>query len=438
MTTPFLPLTRSTEMPLVTTWMNEALEALSDETHLDFLLFRTSIATRQALWDGRIIDTGSTVKALQKEEELYTRLMLAIPRPVARSLVRHTVAYDSVSSAALGEPLYTYSGRHKGVYVASMAILGRGGKFLTKSELEELIRRLQEYIRAVKVYLKDGAVWKSAADRKVVADVDTMFRVNVAIPGLRWGVTKLNLPKFEALVKMLERYRWNIAADGIPMKQCPLMVGCSQNAVKDRCHSHTPESGMSGTTATWGLTLCLIKAMGLTPEVRTFSVLTTVEKAELPAAEKLVTALAESLVTQHGFNMVEGGGSPDNSTSPNGYAKRHVYGEMSWLSDHAESVVNEARRRIALSDATSKKHSMFPGLALDVIRRIKSPKKKTSVEEVLVRVGQLRKELSEAELAVMSQQRLRSDDPAQAKTQIQDGADDLEEIGFLLGALLRE
>jgi hypothetical protein len=429
MTTPFLPLTQSTEMPLITGWMNEALEALSDETHLDFLLFRTSIATRQALHSG-FIDTGLTVKALQEDMgSLYTRLMLAIPRPVARSIVRHTVAYDSVSGAASGEPLYTYSRDHKGVYVASMAISGRGGKFLKKSELEELIRRLQEYIRAVKVYLKDGAVWKSAADRKVVADVDNMFRVNLTVPGLRW-VTTGNLPKVEAMVKMLEGYKWDLAVDGVPMKQCPLMVGCSQNAVGKRCYSHTPPSGMSGTTATWGLTLCLIKAMGLTPEVRTLTVLTTVEKEELPAAERLVTALAQSLVSQDGFNIVDGGGSSENdSAEPVNDAKRHIYGEMSWLSDHTKSVINETRRRIALSDAASKKHRL-PGLVMGVIERFKASKKMTEVEleKVLVMVEQFRKELREAELAVVSRQKLWGD----SLKMLQDTLDDLEEIDSLL------
>ncbi|KAK1836282.1 hypothetical protein QBC39DRAFT_326837 [Podospora conica] len=143
---------------------------------------------------------------------------------------------------------------------------------------------------------------------------------------------------------MLERH---IPASGVytkPIKQSPLMVGCSTNAVKDRWKSHLPGPGLN-TTATWGFVLCLTRHMGLDPDVRVIPALTTVKKQELAAAERLVTALAQSLVSLHGFNIVDGGGKSEVSKAN---ARLELHGQKSWMHEHASSAFDEAQRRMGL------------------------------------------------------------------------------------------
>ncbi|KAK1836283.1 hypothetical protein QBC39DRAFT_430389 [Podospora conica] len=154
-------------MPLVTPWMNALLECLEDQTHLDSILVRVTLATHLRSEDSFI--PRYTTAQLRTEDSFIPRYTTAGDLVVDEemSIIRHTVAYDSRNPTII-----TYSPDVKGVYVASMAIVGRGGRFLTGAELQELIRLTRKYTRAVKTFLSDGEVWTDDDDKGFVASVD--------------------------------------------------------------------------------------------------------------------------------------------------------------------------------------------------------------------------------------------------------------------------
>lgn len=63
------------------------------------------------------------------------------------------------------------------------------------------------------------------------------------------------------------------------------MVGCTSTIIDKRTKAYLYASGLTGTTATWGLMLCLLQAMGYYAEVVVVPVLVTVTNEELPLAE---------------------------------------------------------------------------------------------------------------------------------------------------------
>lgn len=110
-------------------------------------------------------------------------------------------------------------------------------------------------------------------------------------------------------------------------------------------------SGLTGTTATWGLTMCLLHAMGHYAEVVIVPILVTVTNEELPLAKQLVTALAQSLVEQHGFNIIQAGSQGDAFTGRcNEVTEDHVLINSYWVMPQLEKALDEINRRKKLED----------------------------------------------------------------------------------------
>ncbi|KAK1829467.1 hypothetical protein QBC39DRAFT_133502 [Podospora conica] len=147
--------------------------------------------------------------------------------------------------------------------------------------------------------------------------------------------------------------------DDEPIKQSPLMVGCSARRMETRCKSHLPESRMGNTTLTWALTLSVLKHMGLSPTVVSIPVLVTAEAGDLPVAERLVTVLAQSHIGQIGYNIVEGGGQHDASGLDDDEDRLidllfHVHIEGGWPEKQTKAALNELRYRQELDDEVTR------------------------------------------------------------------------------------
>lgn len=120
---------------------------------------------------------------------------------------------------------------------------------------------------------------------------------------------------------------------------------------------HLPENKMANTTHTWALTLCLLKHMGLSPEVVTIPVLVTLEQDDLPTAERLVSTLAQSHIGQLGYNIVEGGGKHDVITpSEAGLLDMyvHVHVDAGWVLKQMKAAQKELQRRVELNAEASR------------------------------------------------------------------------------------
>lgn len=186
----------------------------------------------------------------------YTKLMLSIPRGVTISVACHTVAYDYATIRQLTTrplPPYTYESRFKGVYAASIAIRGRDGKLLTPKEFRVLIGEAKEYLAAATQYINDGEQWLpgplTGSYRRLIRSVDSTY--NDADPNdvPRWAQTRTALGNVGALIAMLGRYSRVAGLPGDePIKQSPLMVGCTSRRMDTRCKQHLPENKMANTT----------------------------------------------------------------------------------------------------------------------------------------------------------------------------------------------
>jgi hypothetical protein len=128
------------------------------------------------------------------------------------------------------------------------------------------------------------------------------------------------------------------------------MVGCNGAAgtnIEDRVKAHDQKSGLVNTTRTWALTLCLLSYMELAPVVTTVAVLPTWERGQLPMSERLVTALAQSLVTQDGFNIDQPGNRADQrSMSTLIGTKQVVMGLRPWFRSNLQQSTIHMNREL--------------------------------------------------------------------------------------------
>lgn len=140
--------------------------------------------------------------------------------------------------------------------------------------------------------------------QQAIESVDRYFRKGAPsdMPRFIDGPRAATNTKF--LIKALKLYASFPGPGNEFLRQAPIMVGCTRTTIQKRTKAHMHASGLTSTTATWGLTLCLLHAMGHHAEVVVVPVMVTVTNEDLPLAEQLVTALAQSLVEQHGFNIV--------------------------------------------------------------------------------------------------------------------------------------
>lgn len=137
------------------------------------------------------------------------------------------------------------------------------------------------------------------------------------------------------------------------------MVGSTSKQMCLRAEHHHPVVGstLQNTTSTWGLLCCAVAQIGRTSITVSIPVLATITDEDLPVAEMLVTTLAQSLVTQTGFNIVEGGGQGDGVDVSDieqvdvfdiEQSRQYVWGEVPWLHDNCVAAVTRARQKVAI------------------------------------------------------------------------------------------
>jgi len=306
-------------MPLVTDAMNDIFQALQDESMVDLILLRPRLA--QMLKDaGNVVTASHTTSMLLDDTRTEVlQLILMLPRQLMMSVAKQTLAYDLTRRRGQLMP-ETYSGKMKGAYAAAMRIIGRDGRFLSPNELSRVSSGVRKYVAHASEYYSMDKNWSWPGGREAAGFVHRIDRwphnLRIDRPP-RWvkGHSLTVTSKVLALADMLDKYVEASKVFGKPdecLMQSPLMVGCSTQAMEKRCKDHW-SADLSRTSSAWALVRCLIEDLGLKVDVVSVPVLATVERWQLPYAERLVTTLAQSFVTQHGFNLIEGGANKDQS-----------------------------------------------------------------------------------------------------------------------------
>lgn len=98
--------------------------------------------------------------------------------------------------------------------------------------------------------------------------------------------------------------------------------------------------------------------MDLKPEIVHVAALPFFNPTDLPRTEILLTTLARSFVWQDGFNVIQGGGKPDEDWEGRGYEeKKNVCHARDFLKDNLSATlqrIQEVRNKIAIMKNLSK------------------------------------------------------------------------------------
>jgi hypothetical protein len=133
--------------------------------------------------------------------------------------------------------------------------------------------------------------------------------------------------------------------------QSPLMVGCSGSSMKKRVESHDPLRALTSTTYTWALTArCIQEVMGLEVGYTCIPVIPVYEEGKLSMSEQLLTTLARSFTTQHGYNVIQGGGRKEIRAKELAETKNIVHGRAQWLADNLKATMAELQRQADTCD----------------------------------------------------------------------------------------
>ncbi|KAI1778705.1 hypothetical protein F4818DRAFT_438855 [Hypoxylon cercidicola] len=345
------------EVPLQDERRLELYQALTD--------YDNYYEVSQVLWkhskeltNAQALKVQKPLQHLRYDREFGRRisvLLHAIPRGLLEAIILGTV-----SRYFLSVPLSTpdcYDSEGPGTYVAAMSITGRGGCFTSVEENEKLIDALRKYCMAYQGQnLRQGAPPRSVADMQLDLFARKVDRAIGSRPGskkdqVRFIQSDKALKMVSLLIGSFERRCEPSRSQGASRttyhKQGPLMVGCS-NQIDERMPHHEPysSSGLSQTTYTWALTLCLIVSeLKLVPEVVVRPVIRTWENDDLCPSEILVSALGASYVFQDGFNVVGAGSQKgDKPSSVLIDAKEHVFLTKPWFQDNIDATRKELEK----------------------------------------------------------------------------------------------
>lgn len=295
-----------------------------------------------------------------------------------RSIIAGTLAYDLYQDADLGTKCQYSDSKSPGTYVVSLSILGRQGKFLNTRELSSLANSVDKYAESARLWVKNKGSWndqdRAHVDaKKFIKDVDSQLGRADPDGEPRFGPSNGAIEKLSELAKMFRR-RVNLSLD-IPNQgrthqiQAPVMVGCTGETIAKRTEAHEPQwsdvnplqpasGSLQSTTKTWALTLSLLQRMSLKPVVVHVAALPFFNPGDLPLTEILLTTLAQSLVWQDGFNVIQGGGKKDEHHRDRGYEEqKNVCYSREFLKTNLAATlqrIQEVRNKIAIIENLGK------------------------------------------------------------------------------------
>ncbi|KAI1770588.1 hypothetical protein F4818DRAFT_446003 [Hypoxylon cercidicola] len=242
-------------------------------------------------------------------------LLHSIPKDLLRSVILGTTAFEMLQSRRPAR----YSLHGPGAYVVSMAIEGRGGKWLCRREIEQLIGLLQRYLDAFEAWKNHRGIPTSDEDKELnlfAKEIDTQY-------GRRDPKKQLDMRfirdssvwKLEDFIASLKRRCDPSLPDSDIVRQIssPLYTGCSKS-MKTRVTVYDPSNGLKNVNDLWALVCSVLSSMGKYPKAVVVPVIRTWNRGDLPLAEILVTMLASSMVCHDGFNGHGPGTATDGGT----------------------------------------------------------------------------------------------------------------------------
>ncbi|RMJ11361.1 hypothetical protein CDV36_009009 [Fusarium kuroshium] len=248
--------------------------------------------------------TAASFEAQHKHQWVMARMTAAIPARGLQAILSGTVAYESTKNN--NHHMGWYEPEGPGIYVVGLAVAGRGGKFLSRNELEDLRADIRRYLNGYDAIIKNDPTRQ--ADINFVRTID---RILGAFPGGRISRFLDKAPEQQRMVVLEQRLglRCNAQLDPIGdviQIQSPQYVGCS-----DKLQSRTKEylvKNPTGVNKPIVFLMSLLRGRGLVARPVVRVAMLAFEEGMLPRAERLITVLASSYICQDGLNATEAGG----------------------------------------------------------------------------------------------------------------------------------
>lgn len=273
-------------------------------------------------------------------------LLHSMNKGMIKAVVGGTVALDS----AKGLQWYDAPGESEaaggGVYMIGLSRLGGNGEFLTVPEIRQLIDGLRRYGEGTRLLIKGRrASPEDQAKIDFVKQVDKAYHPTYGTPGTP-RFSGMNTVAINDLIRSLERRCRPNADPTVRQKQSPLYVGCS-GQLQSCLKSYREDQKLVGVNKLLALTVSVLRVLNLRVSMTVKVAIRVWEEGQLQLAEQLVAVMAQSLVTQTGFNTIAAGRSTDDRTGPQGYmaAKKVVMEDNTWMEQNLDETLAETQRR---------------------------------------------------------------------------------------------
>lgn len=314
-------------------------------------MFEISLMLKEAVDEAKLVsDQVSLNKTMGEfERERYIKMvqLLHYVHPLMlKAIARGTLAYEYEQHPAFQDQYWYNAKTVSGTYAVSVSIKGRDGKFLNQRELERMAKYIDEYGDAAEVFHESGA-WDSMRNVQHAEQKGFVNLVDAKLSDVGSEMGMSTAPKFapepgtvKKLRELAKMFRRRIDPT-LPAKdivredyqvQAPVMIGCTGETTWERTEHHVPKflknspvtptaGSLQSTTPTWALTLSILAVMKLEFKVVRVAALGIFDPKDLPRSEILLTTVAQSLVWQTGFNIIQGGGQPDTKMKNRGYTE---------------------------------------------------------------------------------------------------------------------
>ncbi|KAJ4394899.1 hypothetical protein N0V93_004119 [Gnomoniopsis smithogilvyi] len=336
----------TSEMPLMKGFMARFTQAIDENNSMFEISLMLKDAVDQAKAVSDLIPVERTIGEFERERYIQMVQLLHYVHPLMlKAIARGTLAYEHENNPAFRDQ-YQYNAKTvPGTYAVSVSINGRGGKFLNQRELERLAEYIDEYGDAAEAFHKKGE-WDAMRN---IDHAEHMGFVDMVDSKLSGSSSKVgnSAPRFapapgtaKNLRELAEMFRRRIdatlpSADDVREDfqiQAPVMIGCTSEAIWEGTEHHEPKflkdrplsptaGSLQSTTPTWALTLSILAVMGMKFKVVRVAALAIFDLKDLSRSEILLTTVAQSLVWQTGFNIIQGGGQYDPKAKKPGYTE---------------------------------------------------------------------------------------------------------------------
>lgn len=276
---------------------------------------------------------NSLTEDMEDGKEEYALLLHAIPNGLRDSLIQGTLVHRCTTRASTYADELANRGGYPGVYAIGIAFQDRDeqGAFLNYQECTQVISILENYAAAYRLLATshEGSQLPPEADmEQIIQDARELDKtcgypyeargIEDASAGTtlhylpRYGTA--NIHKLEVFIESFKRRAKALQKlDNIGsayMHQGPLYVGCTAGKMSERIKQHHYEPSMSALPMKnmfLALTMGALLQIGLKPYTVGVPILPVWVGEHLPLAERLVTMLASSLISQDGFNGIQAG-----------------------------------------------------------------------------------------------------------------------------------